>query len=68
MMNSRGQATPGGAVLTVTALFLSLLKLICRGRRQRAGNTLGPGTEEGKAKREGQPRPRAEPQEFSSPH
>ena len=43
MMNSEDPATPGGVLLTVIALFLSLLKLICWGRRQRGGDTLGLG-------------------------
>ena len=40
MMNREDPTTPGGVVLTVIALFLSWLKLICWGRRQRGGNTL----------------------------
>lgn len=67
MMNSEDPTTPGGVVLTVIALFLSLLKLICWGRRWRGGDTLVWGTEEGTARREGLSPPRAEPQEFSPP-
>lgn len=43
MMNSEDPATPGGVVLTVIALFLSLLKLICWGRRWRGGDPPGLG-------------------------
>lgn len=50
MMNSEDPATPGGVVLTVIALFLSWLKLICWGRRQRGGNTLDLGDRGGGGK------------------
>ena len=43
MMNSKDPAAPGGVVLSVIALVLSLLKLICSGGGQRGGDTLGLG-------------------------
>ena len=42
-MNSKDPATPGRVMLTVIALVLSLLKVICSGRGQRGGDTLGLG-------------------------
>lgn len=53
MMNSEDPATLGGVVLTVIALLLSLLKLICWGRGQRGGNTLGLGDRGGPGKEGG---------------
>ena len=43
MMNSKDPVTPGRVMLTVIALVLSLLKVICGRRGQRGGDTLGLG-------------------------
>lgn len=65
-MNRKTQATLGGVVLTVIALFLSLLKLICWGRGRAEGTPSVWGTEEGQARREGQPSRRADAPEILS--
>ena len=47
MMNSKDPVTPGRVMLTVRALVLSLLKVICGRRGQRGGDTLGLGDRRG---------------------